>query len=122
MRIRLRCEFDRPFVVDSFEGCARLYRAEDDYKYLREAEAYHDDLTKYDAEKISDLQSQLTLLKTGIARRSAILGELNLTSKYFLPAIRYFEEAAAATPDECGELKLNYENAAENARQEQARY
>ena len=117
---RIRAESDRPYFVDSFEGCAKL--AHDDDRYLDKAESYHSELTKHDKKKISDLQTQLTLLKLEVARRRYILGELNLTRNYFLPAIQYFEEAARIVPDECKDVKLNYLNAVENAAQAQASY
>ena len=117
---RIRAESDRPYFVSYFEGCARL--AHDDDRYLDKAESYHSELTKHDKKKISDLQTQLTLLKLEVARRSYILGELNLARDYFLPANRHFEEAARIVPDECKDVKLNYLNAAENAAQAQVAY
>ena len=117
---RIRAKSDRPYFVNSFEVCAKL--AHDDDRYLDKAESYHNELTKHDKEKISDLQTQLTLLKLEVARRNYILGELNLARDYFLPANRHFEEAARIVPDECKDVKLNYLNAAENAREAQASY
>lgn len=87
-----------------------------------EAVAYDTKATAHDAEVIGQLQSQITLRKLSAARLSYITGELNLARNYFIPAIRHFEEAARIVPDECKDVKLNYLNAAENARQEQAAY
>jgi len=91
-QIRIRSELDRKMFLQQATAAVNIGDFE-------EVEKVYLAILRYDADAIDQLQNKITSMKLEAAEFKHTLGELNRSQGCWLPATRYFKEAAELVPD-----------------------